>query len=146
MHMLSSIVYRSAAAIPGSWLPVSQGKAAIHMLLSIKNFAWHLLLPVNPFSCQNLNISRMPCLSLVNADFINTNAVKSMTLSLNSRLLSSLKSQVLVSKEGSWEAEKLGTWEVEELFVDAGVIFFVEVGKRGKSGRSTGLLHRFQRT
>jgi hypothetical protein len=88
----------------------------------------------------------MPCLSLVNADFINTNAVKSMTLSLNSRLLSSLKSQVLVSKDRSWEAEKLGTWEVEELFVDAGVIFFIKAGKRGKSGIFAGLLHRFQGT
>jgi hypothetical protein len=61
-------------------------------------------------------------------------------------LLSSLKSQVLVSKDRSWEAEKLGTWEVGELFFAAGVIFFMEVGKRGKSGRSTGLLHRFQGT
>ena len=35
MHMLSSIVYLSAAAIPGSRLPVSQGQFTIHMLLSI---------------------------------------------------------------------------------------------------------------
>jgi hypothetical protein len=42
-------------------------------------------------------------------------------------------------KEGSWEAEKLGTWELAELFFAAGVIFFVNAEKIGKSGRFTGI-------
>jgi hypothetical protein len=46
---------------------------------------------------------------------------------------------VYVGKEGSWEAEKLGTWELEELFFAAGVIFFVNAEKIGKSGRFTGI-------
>jgi len=41
---------------------------------------------------------------------------------------------------------KLGTWEVGESFFAAGVIFFMEAVKRGKSGRSAGLLLRFQGT
>jgi hypothetical protein len=38
-------------------------------------------------------------------------------------------------KEGSWEDEKLGSWEAEESLFVAGVILFMEAGKRGKIGR-----------
>jgi hypothetical protein len=40
---------------------------------------------------------------------------------------------------------KLGTWEVGQLFFVAGVIFFMEDGKRGKPGRFAAILTRISK-